>query len=87
MAPDVVVLLAVMMLIGFALGYGARSFISYRRHQRHMFEPMARLPTAEVTRGGRSPNDSNRTVEPLVRPHSTTAAHDRNARGRDGRLR
>jgi hypothetical protein len=67
MAPELVVLLAVMMLMEFALGYGVRSFISYRRHQRHMFGPTARLLTAEVTRGGRSPSHSNRTVVPLAR--------------------
>ena len=42
MAPDLVVVLAITLLMGFALGYGVRSFISYRRHQRHTFRPMAR---------------------------------------------
>jgi NhaP-type Na+/H+ or K+/H+ antiporter len=42
MPPDFVIVLGIGLLIGFALGYGVRSFISYlrrqaARRQRHMF--------------------------------------------------
>jgi hypothetical protein len=34
MSPDVAaIIFAIGLLIGFALGYGVRAFISYRRHQ------------------------------------------------------
>jgi hypothetical protein len=43
MTPGFEIALAIGLIVGFALGYGVRALISYRRHQaarrRHLFEP------------------------------------------------